>query len=148
MDTFRDCVLFKLFFLSMAKWSQKYFICVSESQDFIKTFQKNWKIKLDFWVLSCFSWTFLLIFLNKTLLEFVCFMENAYHFLINSSYNSYGFGPRSLRTFWRQRARKVLAVSLKLVKTFALGRLVTSVYCSSKPSIYYYYFTTSMQTTY
>lgn len=68
-------------------------------------------MKLDFWSFSCLSLKFLLTSLNKTFLEFFCYTENAYHFLINPSYNSYGFGPRDRGTFQRQRARKGLVVS-------------------------------------
>lgn len=122
---------------------------ISESQDFIKTFQKNWKIQLEFWVLSCFSWFFLLIFLNKTFLDFVCLRENAYHFLINSGYNSYGFEPRSLGTFRSRELEMTWLSHLACSQTLlSYEYLVTTVHWSSKPNIYYYCFTASMQTAY
>lgn len=73
-------------------------------------------------------------------------MENTYHFLINPSYNNYGFRLRTWGTFRKQGARKGLVASEAGQRPLLSHRyLITSAYWSSKSSVYYFCFTATMR---
>lgn len=150
MDTLGDIVFCSGFsFLSIAMWAQNISSVLLKAKILSKHFKKL-ENKAGLLGAQLFYLNLSVnIFKQNISWFFFCYMENACHFLINPSYNSYGFGLRSWGTFQRQRARKGLVVSEASRRPLLPHRyLTTAAYCSSKPSVYYFCFTPSMQTTY